>query len=88
MSLEQAQRPFITHVLNGIGKSLRALKIPLYELKAEALCESATKNLKLSDFGDPTFYEGMHCLLNSIDKEANLNFLGRMLMQKILIAFL
>jgi hypothetical protein len=88
MLAKQSQLPFFAQLLNGIGKSLRALKIPLYELSADALCETAMKRLKLSDFGDPAFYEGMHCLLHSIDSDANLNLLGRMLIKKTMVALL
>ncbi|MCB0193653.1 MAG: sulfotransferase [Anaerolineae bacterium] len=88
MSLKHSHLPLFTRLLNGIGQSLRALKIPLYELNADALCESAMKHRKLSDFGDPAFYEGLHCLLDSLNKEAHLNVLGRMFVTKTLVALL
>ena len=46
------------------------------------------KHRKLSDFGDPAFYEGLHCLLDSLNKEAHLNVLGRMFVTKTLVALL
>lgn len=88
MPAKPSQAPFFAQVLNGIGKLLRALKIPLYELNADALCESVMKQMKLGDFGDPAFYEGMRCLLHSVENDTNLNFLGRMLLQKTLVALL
>lgn len=88
MPIEQSQLPLFARLLNGVGKSLRALKIPLYELSADALCERAMNHRKLSDFGDPAFYDGMHCLLHSINNDTNLNFLGRMLVHITLVALL
>lgn len=90
MPPEQSQPPLFAQLLNGVGKSLRALKIPLYELSADVLCEKAMEqaSTKLSDFGDPAFYEGMHCLLHSINSEVNLNFFGRMFLRKALIGLL
>ncbi|MCB0210934.1 MAG: sulfotransferase [Anaerolineae bacterium] len=88
MSSKQSHLPLFTQLLNGIGKSLRTLKVPLYELNADALCERAMKHTKLSDFGDPAFYEGLHCLLDSLNKEVNLNILSRIVIRKTLIALL
>lgn len=88
MSVKQSQLPLFVQLLNGIGKSLRALKIPLYELSADALCEGVMKQMKLSDFGDPAFYDGLRCLLHSVDNDTNLHLLGRIFLRITLVALL
>jgi hypothetical protein len=52
-----------------------------WNLESESLCEEAQRNTGLRDFGDPPLQPGLSILLESLDSEARLHPLGRMLLR-------
>ena len=69
--------PNALRTVNTIGAALRALRLPIAELKVEPLCRIASKQTGLSDFGDPYYREGLQQVLLSAERDANLHFWGR-----------
>ena len=57
-------------IMSGVGR--RFLR-----LSSERLLSVARRRTGLHDFGDPAFREPLHRLLQSIEREAQLNFVGR-----------
>ena len=78
--------PFPIRVLNTIGETLRAMKVPLAELSEASVCKAAKKQTGLSDFGDPYYREGLLTLLDSTENDANLHFLGRFAYQRWIVS--
>ncbi|MBN1508191.1 MAG: sulfotransferase [Sedimentisphaerales bacterium] len=66
---------------NWVGDSLRRRDLPIGELSEEAAHRSAIRTTGLSDFGDPYYREGLHRLLESLEREAHLHFLGRLIVR-------
>src|SRR5262249_55449979 len=50
-------------------------------LNAEELCAEARRRTGLSDFGDPPIEPALSVLVNSLETEANLHPLGRLLIR-------
>jgi len=53
----------------------------LWQLDGEKLCAEAQRRTGLADFGDPPVQPALSILLNSLEQEADLHPLGRMLMR-------
>jgi len=66
-------RPGWARVLNSVGSPRWV------SLEVDELLEEAAGNAGLADFGGDAFREPLSLFLESIDKEAELNFIGRML---------
>ncbi|MDP6979003.1 MAG: sulfotransferase [Myxococcota bacterium] len=56
-----------------------AADVPEVSLAESSLLEEARKNTGLDDFGDPVFEEGLRRLLDSLEREAQLNPVGRLI---------
>jgi len=57
-------------------------------LDAEELCTAAVEQTGLSDFGSPTFREGLDRLVDGIVNEARLNEMGQAFAPNILLPYL
>src|SRR5436190_4755718 len=57
-------------------------------LAAPSLLDAARAATSLSDFGDPTFHDGLEVLVDSIEREASANALGRAALEGQLTAYL
>lgn len=71
--------PLGVRALNAVGRSIRALGVPLGRLDADSLVAAARKRSGLSDFGGDTFHEGLEHLITSLEGEAHLSTLGRVI---------
>ncbi|MBP1703118.1 MAG: hypothetical protein H6Q38_2225, partial [Chloroflexi bacterium] len=58
MNMEKFTLPYPLRLLNTLGAGLRAMRLPIFDLKEETLLRAASKQTGLSDFGDPYFREG------------------------------
>jgi len=58
------------------------------EFTVESVLEDARRSTGLSDFGEPSFREPLAVLLDSLDREAKLNPLGRTIMRGRIVAML
>jgi Sulfotransferase family len=72
-------RPFGVRVLNGAGRALRGIGLPLLDLDAEGLAARATRTTGLEDFGDDGFRAPFEVLLDGLEREAALTLLGRII---------
>jgi hypothetical protein len=62
--------------------------LAIARLEEETLSSEAIKETGLTDFGDPYYREGLLALLASAEKDANLHFLGRLAMHKLVATYL
>lgn len=69
--------PFIVRTINGIGRALKVIGLSPV-LNEEKMLAAARKKTGLSNFGDEAFREGLRVLIDSLEKEANLNTMGRL----------
>ncbi len=72
-------RPLALRLLNGIGRGLRAARVPLVRLDEASLCARAMRDTGLQNFGDDRFREPLARLLGSFEREAALTLLGRII---------
>jgi sulfotransferase family protein len=79
MQASLPERPLGLRLLNGAGRALRAVGVPLLDLDAEGLLARATRRTGLDDFGDHAFREPFGILLDGLEREADLTTLGRMI---------
>ncbi len=73
------ERSLSVRILNRVGAALRSLGLPLLSLDENALIARATRSTGLHDFGGDEFREGLRRLLDSLEGEAELSALGRMI---------
>ena len=71
--------PVGVRVLNALGGALRGAGVPLVRLDEATLLERARKATGLSDFGDEWFRTPLRALLDSLEGEAALTTLGRVI---------
>ncbi|MBV9130247.1 MAG: hypothetical protein JO298_07655 [Verrucomicrobia bacterium] len=60
----------------------------LWLLQTEALCAEARRRTRLEDFGDPPIDPALSTLAHSLEHEADLHPLGRLLMRVHLLKLL
>jgi hypothetical protein len=76
--------PRITRLINRAGEILTQQLMPFLRLAEEELLETVSNRLELDDFGDSYFMAGFRCLIESIQNDTELSFLGALL-QRLLI---
>jgi hypothetical protein len=74
-----ASRPEWVSAVNELGRDLEAGGLDLVRLDADSLLEQAATKTHLADFGDDAFLEPLHILTKSLEEEANLNLIGRII---------
>lgn len=74
--------------INALGKLLVAAKLPILRLDEQTVSAAATKQTGLTDFGNPHYRQGLLCLLESAEKDANLHPLGRLMMNDMVTNYL
>jgi hypothetical protein len=81
--------PLPLRLLNAGGQLLRAGGFAVLELEGGALCRQATRNTGgLEDFGDPAFRTPLGRLIDSLENEADLTPLGRMIAKRDIVRLL
>ncbi len=88
MSQPKSQRPFAIRAINGLGAAMAGLGLELPRLDERALLRAARKATGLDDFGGEGFREGMGRLLASLEAEARLNTLGRVMARQTIFRYL
>ncbi|MBK7950832.1 MAG: sulfotransferase [Deltaproteobacteria bacterium] len=76
-NLAKPFRPLPIRALNAVGRVLRRVGVVPIDLSLEGLLESARKQNRLADFGDPSFRPGLGKLLEALESEGRLNLFGR-----------
>lgn len=66
---------------NSVGNTLRRWRLPFARMTQEKVTGYAIRTVGRDDFGDPYYLEGLHRLLESLESDAHLHFLGRLVMQ-------
>lgn len=84
MAGAQGGQPLILRGVNGLGTALDELGLALADLDENALFDAAERRTGLHDF-DGRFHEAMRVLLASIERDANLNFVGRVVARGIIV---
>ena len=87
-TIEKNTRPRWTNWLNRGGTALRQIGVPLADLNETSLLSAAQHHAQLSDWGNEDFRVGLQILLKSLEREANLNFMGRLILRKYLLQLL
>ncbi len=88
MAAPPPHRPFGIRAFNTAGRGLAWVGLKLPDLGEERFIAAAKKKTGLSDFGGEGFREGMHRLLASIDKEAELSTIGRLMAKETISGYL
>lgn len=74
-----ASLPLPVRLLNLAGRGANALGIHPIDLSLDKLLQTAMANTGLSDFGEDDFRQPLALLLDSLEKEADLSLLGRII---------
>ncbi len=88
LQYDKPYRPWPIAALNALGAGLCKLGLEPVSLKEASLIAAARKKTGLHDFGDESFRVPMRILLASIEEEARLNTLGRIITRQRLVSTL
>ena len=81
-------RPPWLRFVNWAGSTLRRGGVQLANLSEESILTAALRKTGLSDWGDESFRVPLRILLESFEREAELNFVGRYLLRQHCIRLL
>jgi len=70
---------------NIIGRFIQTTGLEIARFEEEVVCQKAIQACELDDFGDQHFRAGLNQLLESAEKDAYLNPIGRLGMQRLII---
>src|SRR5213596_3080850 len=87
-TLDQTRPILPVRLLNGCGALLDKSPIPRTPLRAVDLIETAKRRCGVDDFGGGDFFEGLSRLLDSCQREAQLNLIGRIVLRADIIRIL
>jgi cytochrome c5 len=77
--------PFAVRAVNRLAGALRATGLPLARLDEASLLGEARRNTGLSDLGEGPFLEPLRLLIDSLEQEARLTWLGRSIARRELV---
>src|SRR5215813_10990700 len=80
-TLDQTRTILPVRLLNGCGTLLDRSRIRRTPIRAVDLIQTATRRCGLDDFGGGDFVEGLSRLLDSCQREAQLNLIGRIVLR-------
>jgi hypothetical protein len=84
-TLDQTRPILPVRLLNGCGSLLDKSRIPRTRIRAVDLIEMAKRRCGLDDFGADDFFEGLSRLIDSCQRESQLNLIGRIVLRADLI---
>ena len=84
-TLDQTRPTLPVRLINGCGALLDKSPIPRTPVRAADLIETAKRRCGLGDFGGGDFFEGLSRLVDSCQREAQLNLVGRIVLRADLI---
>ncbi|HEU5245542.1 MAG TPA: sulfotransferase [Candidatus Udaeobacter sp.] len=87
-TLDQTRPILPVRLLNGCGTLLDKSRIPRAPIRAVDLIETAKRRCGLDDFGGGDFFEGLSRLLDSCQRESQLNLIGRIVLRADLMRIL
>jgi hypothetical protein len=88
MSEKSARLPLSLRLLNLAGRGATVVGMHPVQLALEPLLQQATDNTGLNDFGGDEFHQPLALLLDSLEREAKLSLLGRMVARGDLLRIL
>jgi hypothetical protein len=77
--MQAPQLPLVPRSINFAGRALSAVGLRPVVLDADSLIAAATRSTGLSDFGDEGFREGLDRLIRSLEDDAGLSLIGRVI---------
>jgi len=86
--LPPPHRPISLRAINAAGRGLEALGLRLPRLDEARLLAAARKKTGLTNFGSSHFRTGLGTLIESLETEAKLNQLGRIIAQRQILDLL
>ncbi len=86
--LPPPDRPIPLRTINAIGRGLEALGLRLPRFDEAGLLAAAQKKTGLTNFGSAHFRTGLGTLIESLEAEAKLNQIGRVVAQRQLLDLL
>src|SRR5437870_11754142 len=84
-TLDQTRPILPVRLLNGCGTLLDKSRIPRAPIRAVDLIKTAKRRCGLDDFGGGDFFEGLARLIDSCQRESQLNLIGRIVLRADLI---
>jgi hypothetical protein len=84
-TLDQTRPILPVRLLNGCGTLLDKSRIPRTPIRAVDLIKTATRRCGVDDFGGGGFFEGLSRLIDSCQRESQLNLIGRIVLRADLI---
>ncbi len=88
MRYPSPDQPAAVKAINKIGGVVQSLGVRRPRLDPESIIAKASKRTGLSDFGDPSFREGLERLVEALEREARLSLIGRIGTQASLVSYL
>lgn len=88
LTIDETNAPLVVRILNKCGAGLKKAGLRAKALTAPQLIEKAKRRLKLGDFGEPDFFEPLSRLLESCDREARLNVIGKLALKNDVVRIL
>jgi sulfotransferase family protein len=88
MTIDETNAPLVVRLLNRGGAALNKAGVRSKRLTAPELIEKAKRQSKLEDFDAPDFFEPLSRLLESCQREARLNVIGRLALKNDVIRIL
>lgn len=86
--LEPINHPWFLRIADAAHRPFELVGRPLLPCDPDSLKDRARRLAGLGDFGDPAFEEGLRVLCNSADRDAKLNFVGRLIFREYTVAAL
>lgn len=83
--LAPLQLPFPLRAVNALGASARRLGLDRRNLDPDRLIDAARQETGLNDFGPGPFRRELDILVESLEREAHLSFLGRSAVRNYLL---
>lgn len=80
--------PFAVRAANRLAGGLRAAGVPLARLDERSLLDAARRSTGLEDLGDGSCLEPLRLLIDSLEREAQLTWLGRTIARRELVRLL
>jgi hypothetical protein len=84
-TLDQTRPILPVRLLNGCGTLLDKSRIPRTPIRAVDLIKTAKRRCGLNDFGGGDFFEGLSRLIDSCQRESQLNLIGRIVLRADLV---
>lgn len=88
MTIDETSAPWVVRMLNKGGAALNKLGVRSKTLTAPQFIEKAKRQSKLEDFGAPDFFEPLSRLLESCERDARLNVIGKLALKNDIVRIL